>query len=67
MAREMSAPVIRLAAGAQPLPAGRMVIGMHEIDIPPAVKQRQGFTTPHARRLMETFPGRFKLVRDKGD
>lgn len=59
---------IKLGAEAQPLGAGPVTVGMNVIcELPGEDAQRAGFHCEAAEQLAALFPGRFKLIRKKGE
>ncbi len=60
-------PNVQLAAKAEPLGAGPVTAGMEVVcELPDEAAQRAGFYCEAADRLIAIYPGRFKLITEKG-
>lgn len=61
-------PNVRLAAEARPLGAGPVTVGEQVLcQLPSEAEQRAGFYCEAAERLVQLYPGRFKLIQQLGE
>lgn len=59
---------VRLAAEAKPLGKGPVTVGDKVLcELPDADTQRAGFYCKEAERLVQLYPGRFKLIQTLGE